>query len=1008
MPTLYKSILKLGIETVGKNFYCTKISTNSIKMAGSKVLKRMDVIKSPEDLREYRGLELVNKLKVLIVSDPTTDKSAAALDVNIGFMSDPDKLPGLAHFCEHMLFLGTEKYPIENEYTKFLSQHGGSSNACTYADHTKYFFDVVPEKLEPALDRFAQFFIAPLFTEDVTDRELNAVNSEHEKNIPNDTWRLDQLDKHTGDPKHPYSKFGTGNKDTLDTIPKEQGINVRDELLKFHDKWYSSNIMALCVLGKEPLDEIEDMVVRLFSDIKNKDVTSPRWDDHPFTDDYLKLFAKIVPIKDVRNLNITFPIPDLHEYYKSGPGNYISHLIGHEGPGSLLSALKARGWSSNLFGGFLRPSPRGFGFFGVSMDLTEEGMDHINDIIVTVFQYINLLKSDEPQKWIFEEQKNIMAMHFHFKDKEVPISFVANHVHNLQEYPMNEVLSGGYLLEEWRPELITQVLEYLKPEKSRVAIVAQKYANRPENEREPWYGTEYSLSKISDETIQNWNSAGFCSELHLPPVNEFIPTDFSLRPKDDDITQHPAIIYDSSLIRLWFKQDDEYKLPKATVRYDFVSPLAYLDPLNYDLTHLFVVLFRDSLNEYAYAAEIAGLKWDLANTKYGMVLAVNGYSSKLHILLERVIGKLVNFEIDPKRFDIMKENYTRELKNFTTAQPYQHAVYYLAMLLTESAWNKEELLAALDQVTVERLKEFIPSLLSKLHIEGLIHGNFNKADALQLGTKVEEQINQSFAITPLLPRQLVLNREIDLDDGCNYLYEIENNIHRSSCTSLYYQCGMQKTESNMLLELFLQIISEPCYDILRTKEQLGYMVFSGLRRSNGVQGLRIIVQSDRHPNFVDSRIEEFLKSMLDYITNMPDEEFKLHKDALAAQRLEKPKRLSGLSARFWNEISNQQYNFDRAQIEVAYLLTITKLDIINFFENFFLENAKQRNKLAVHVLSTAEGGAGKIDNNVDANVIEQEARNKITDPNVFKSTQSMFPLVQPYIEIVRKGSRSKL
>lgn len=58
--------------------------------------------------------------------------------------------------------------------------------------------------------RFAQFFIAPLFTEDVTDRELNAVNSEHEKNIPNDTWRLDQLDKHTGDPKHPYSKFGTG------------------------------------------------------------------------------------------------------------------------------------------------------------------------------------------------------------------------------------------------------------------------------------------------------------------------------------------------------------------------------------------------------------------------------------------------------------------------------------------------------------------------------------------------------------------------------------------------------------------------------------------------------------------------------------------------------------------------------------------------------------------------------------------------------------------------------
>lgn len=68
-------------------------------------------------------------------------------------MSDPSRLPGLAHFCEHMLFLGTEKYPSENEYSKFLSEHGGGSNACTYSDHTNYYFDVVPEHFGGALDR---------------------------------------------------------------------------------------------------------------------------------------------------------------------------------------------------------------------------------------------------------------------------------------------------------------------------------------------------------------------------------------------------------------------------------------------------------------------------------------------------------------------------------------------------------------------------------------------------------------------------------------------------------------------------------------------------------------------------------------------------------------------------------------------------------------------------------------------------------------------------------------
>lgn len=149
-----------------------------------------------------------------------------------------------------MLFLGTEKYPQENEYNMYLSQNGGRSNALTHMDNTSYFFDVQPDKLEGALDRFAQFFIAPLFTESLTELELNAVHLEHEKNIANDTWRMDQLEKSSANPEHPFSKFGTGNKQTLDIIPKQQGINVREALLAFHEKFYSANLMSLCVLGR--------------------------------------------------------------------------------------------------------------------------------------------------------------------------------------------------------------------------------------------------------------------------------------------------------------------------------------------------------------------------------------------------------------------------------------------------------------------------------------------------------------------------------------------------------------------------------------------------------------------------------------------------------------------------------------------------------------------------------------------------------------------------------------
>ncbi|VDQ16537.1 unnamed protein product [Trichobilharzia regenti] len=129
--------------------------------------------KSENDSRSYKVMLLRNRMKVLLISDPNTDKSAACLSVNIGSLSDPKELPGLAHFCEHMLFLGTEMYPIENTYMKYVAEHGGQSNASTKADETAYVFNIAPEYLKEALDIFSQFFISPLFTESATEREVS-------------------------------------------------------------------------------------------------------------------------------------------------------------------------------------------------------------------------------------------------------------------------------------------------------------------------------------------------------------------------------------------------------------------------------------------------------------------------------------------------------------------------------------------------------------------------------------------------------------------------------------------------------------------------------------------------------------------------------------------------------------------------------------------------------------------------------------------------------------------
>ncbi|XP_068423658.1 insulin-degrading enzyme isoform X4 [Clinocottus analis] len=963
-----------------------------------------DIIRSPEDKRVYRGLEFTNGLKAMLISDPTTDKSSAALDVQIGSLSDPANISGLAHFCEHMLFLGTKKYPKENEYSQFLSEHAGSSNAFTSGEHTNYYFDVSHEHLEGALDRFAQFFLCPLFDESCKDREVNAVDSEHEKNLMNDAWRLFQLEKATGNPNHPFSKFGTGNKLTLETQPCKDGIDIRQELLKFHSTYYSSNLMGLCVLGRESLDDLTSMVVKLFGEVENKNVPIPEFPEHPFQEEHLKQFYKVVPIKDIRNLYVTFPIPDLQKYYKSNPGHYLGHLIGHEGPGSLLSELKSKGWVNTLVGG-QKEGARGFMFFIINVDLTEEGLLHVEDIIFHMFQYIQKLRTEGPQEWVFEECKDLNKVAFRFKDKERPRGYTSKVSGLVHYYPLEEILAAEYLLEDFRPDLIEMVLDKLRPEYVRVAVVSKSFEGQTDKTEE-WYGTQYKQEAISKESIEKWTSADLNSKFKLPMKNEFIPTNFEIYTLEKDSPSVPTLIKDTAMSKVWFKQDDKFFLPKACLNFEFFSRYLYADPLHCNMAYLLLGLLKDDLNEYTYAARLAGLVFGVASGMNAVLLSVKGYSDKQHILLQKIVEKMANFEIDEKRFDIIKEAYMRSLNNFRAEQPHQHAMYYLRLLMTEVAWTKDELKEALDDVTLPRLKAFIPQLLSRLHIEALLHGNITKESALGMIQMLEDALIEHAHTKPLLPSQLIRYREVQVPDGGWYVYQQKNEVHNNSGIEIYYQTDMQTTNDNMLLELFCQIISEPCFNTLRTKEQLGYIVFSGPRRANGVQGLRFIIQSEKPPHYLESRVEAFLCTMEKAVEEMAEEAFQKHIQALAVRRLDKPKKLSAECAKYWGEIISQQYNFDRDNTEVSYLKTLTKEHIVQFYRERLTVEAPKRHKVSVHVLSREMDSCpivGEFPAQNDVNLAPAPSLPQPTlvqDMTEFKRSLPLFPLVKPHINFM--------
>ncbi|PIN02720.1 Nardilysin [Handroanthus impetiginosus] len=283
--------------------------------------------------------EDVNELKGSVQK-----KAAAALCVGMGSFADPYEAQGLAHFLEHMLFMGSTDFPDENEYDSFLSKHGGSSNAYTETEHTCYHFEVKREFLKGALTRFAQFFISPLVKADAMEREVLAVDSEFNQVLQSDSCRLQQLQCYTSAPGHPFNRFFWGNKKSL-ADAMEKGNSLRDILLNlYHDNYYGGS-MKLVVIGGETLDVLESWVLELFSKVKKGLLVKPeRGLDIPIWKPG-KLYW-LEAVKDVHILELSWTLPSLQKDYLKKAEDYLAHLLGHEGRGSLHFFLKARGWAT--------------------------------------------------------------------------------------------------------------------------------------------------------------------------------------------------------------------------------------------------------------------------------------------------------------------------------------------------------------------------------------------------------------------------------------------------------------------------------------------------------------------------------------------------------------------------------------------------------------------------------------------------------------------------------------
>ena len=861
----------------------------------------IEIERSPADTRDYRALLLDNGLEALVVSDPDTEKAAAALNVNAGSANDPDTRPGLAHFIEHMLFLGTEKYPDPGEYHRFVAEHGGSGNATTSLAHTSYFFDVDTAHLEGALDRFAQFFVSPRFDRGYVDRERQVVHSEHVSRRRNDQIRTLAAWKQALDPRHPLSRFLSGNAATLADRP---GAGIRDDLVHFYESHYSAHLMKLAVVGREPLDTLEHWVRMRFAAVPRRDAERRRITVPLYPEGRLPARIEVEPVREIRSLRLSFEIPPLRPHYRTKPLTLVSHLLGHEGRGSLLSALKARGWAEGLSAGSGIAHPD-FATFGIGIQLTETGLAHVDDVIASVFAYLDLIREAGIEPHYHDELARMARIRFRFLAKAGARSHAVSLASALHVYPVAEVLSAPYRFDDFDPALERRFLATLSPDRVCVTVVAKGVST---DAAAPFYDTPYRLGPIPPEIVARWRDPAPDDALALPVPNPFVPEDLALIDAPAATGLQPTRIVHRPGFDLWHHADVEFGQPRTNFHFAVLSPIANDSPRHAVLGTLLVRVTNDALNEFAYPAALAGQSYALYRHGRGITARLSGWSDKQALLLERIVSTLRAPPLSLPRFEAEKAEYARQLRNAGERAPHRRAIQDLRELLIDPAWSVETLLAALDTVGIEDLREYVPNFFERGEIVALAHGNVTTGAAQALGKVLERGL-----LASMHPARVPLARVVRLDPGTRYARRLASD-HEDHALAVYLQGRGRDFPERAKVALLAQAMGNRFFHELRTEREIGYTVFASPMPLRDVPGLALVVQSpSTPPEAIHRQVDAFLGRFGAALREMPRVVFERHRAALESAFLEADTRLDGRTARYWNDIAREHYTFDRRE-----------------------------------------------------------------------------------------------
>jgi len=881
--------------------------------------------KHPLDKSEVRKLILDNGVRVYLLSDPSFNVSAASMVVETGSLENPDDRQGLAHFLEHMLFLGTEKYPDVDEYSTYLRTFGGYSNAYTASDHTNYQLQVLPDGFEGALDRFAQFFISPLFTPEYTAREVNAVNSEHQKNIMSDNWRHHQILNQFVKEGHPARKFSTGNLETLGDITSE-------ELVNFYNSNYSSNRMGLALLSSQPLDELESWARKYFSDIKNHNLERTNHDPKPLEEKSTFRLIKIDPVKDLRDLELDFPFPSTRGMYTSKPGRQLGFILGYEGAGSLLSYLKDMGWAQSLSAG-AHSETKEYGKAQIRIGLTPKGQTEYKEIIKAVFDYIALMKESGHQPHVFHELKSMASLEEIYASKGEGMWRATQLANEIMMYPIEDAGRVNYIYSDDSPATFESLLSFLSPENMIAVLVAKGV----ETDRiEHYYQAPYSYSE-DNEFYQALLAPNKRSEFAIATENPFIPKTASVPNRKMKEGILPRRISNGAGTNLYFGKDYEFLRPKGVIDIKILFPNDAMMLKHRVHLKLYTACVNESLNELGYPAKQAGLNYSFRDGYEGVFLNVSGYSESSMKLYEMILNHMVDFSITEDQFNSVKDKIVRNYQNFGLSDAHQQTRDKGAEFFNHVKYSWAESLPIAKTATLADIEEFGRSIYKKTFIEGLVYGDFKERDARRALRLYKEKTktkglkrNQAFDINYLTQ----LDAEV-----IQYVGKLDVN---NSCFYREYVLGDDSPEMRAASMVIRQALQQPFFTEMRTKQQLGYIVWSYTTNREKTHYLSFVIQSGAFTaDDVNQRADDFISTTPEILASMDGEMFNQLKNSAIEQLEKSPMSIRERSRKLKTIIFEHKADFTRDEETIIALKKLEQSSAVKLLENAINDDTRR-------------------------------------------------------------------